>query len=748
MDVTSFGPFDAVICPCCSAEIHVKTNFGTYRLEQKLAIGGMSVIFAGRDTTLDRRVAIKVLNEEYCNDEVRIESFENEARLTAQVSHPNVVKVYAVGRAYGRSYLVMELLKGKSFEHIINKRGAIPENEVLDIGLQVGAGLRAAKNSGMIHRDVKPGNVLIDEKGHARLIDFGLALITQDGWAQAPEIWATPYYVPPEALKRGIEDFRSDIYAFGASLYHALTGRPPFQSTTTSNSILRRAKQTIPRLCKVAPWISPATGEVIDRMMAFHPEHRWSSYAQVLKAFESAKKSLGEKAVTPMHCQRPLKRRKQKSYFGLVFTLMLVGLCTGLALWKPWERSSTAGANNKAPSVDLNKKDPEIFNPGGDPDDELFVLWDGARDLVRQQKYGEAANAFIRLSEVPTLAGMPQVWSSFEAAVSFSLDGQPARARQLHAMALTDFDNLSKERSQQKRFRRYAELLSGIPPPLESDLPKEPKDIIEWMALFTLALKQWDQGQWDLALPSFSKVRGASLPDGLEWFRLYQNIADIHLADGVLLTRLKDLDEPVTVDDTNKLIASLGDAINQLQTKGRARYNLQARQDHLSRVLSQYNETSLTTSAAPNWKKYQASLKRSARKLRFDDLRALLENPPPDASPETLWAWNFLHQNALSFIKDLASLDDWSAHRKDGLIVKPISGNINGLRLPDGSLIPWSQLKLSSLLEEHVNDDIHAIAFAWLAGLTSKAEEMAEELAKYDDEFRQNWRRVVVGLNP
>ena len=242
MDVTSFRPFDAVICPTCSAETNVKRNFGSYRLDQRFAIGGMSVIFAGWDTTLDRRVAIKVLNEQFCNEDARIQAFENEARLTAQVSHPNVVKVYAVGRAHGRFYLVMELIEGKSWEQIISKRGALPEDEVLEIALQVGAGLRAAKSAGMIHRDVKPGNILVDEAGHARLLDFGLALITQDGRAQAEEVWATPYYVPPEALERGIEDFRSDIYAFGASLYHALAGRPPFESTSTSNALLRRAK--------------------------------------------------------------------------------------------------------------------------------------------------------------------------------------------------------------------------------------------------------------------------------------------------------------------------------------------------------------------------------------------------------------------------------------------------------------------------------------------------------------------------
>lgn len=747
MDVTSFRPFDTVICPTCSAETNVKRNFGSYRLDQRFAIGGMSVIFAGWDTTLDRRVAIKVLNEQFCNDEARIQAFENEARLTAQVSHPNVVKVYAVGRAYGRFYLVMELIKGNSWEQIISKRGALPEDEVLEIALQVGAGLRAAKSAGMIHRDVKPGNILVDEAGHARLLDFGLALITQDGRAQAEEVWATPYYVPPEALERGIEDFRSDIYAFGASLYHALAGRPPFESTSTSNALLRRAKQTIPRLCQVAPWISPATGEVVDRMMAFHPEHRWGSYAQVLSALDNAKKSAGTQPLTPIHSRKRLQRRRQKSYLGLLFTFLLIALCSVLVLWKPWTKPGPDKATIQAESNDTKSVETPLFNPGGDPEDELYVLWKGARDLVREKKFAQAAEAFVRLSKEPTLAGMAQVWASLEAAVVFSLDGQPARARQLHAASRADLDRL-KASSHRQRFRLYAETLSQPPPPSPEALRDDPQDIIDWMASFALALKQWEQGQWSLSLPTFAKVRAASLPDHLEWFRIYQNLADVYLADGVVLTQLSKLIEPTHPDEVDALITTLDQATAELRTRGRAPYNLKARKEQLDRIRRQLNRNPSASPVASDWKNYQKALKRSGTNLRFDDIAALLENPPSDAPTEALWAWRFLHENSLSFIRDLTSLDDWNAQRKDGLRVTPVSGNRNGLRLADGSLVPWDQFKPSSLLKERVDDDLHAIAFAMLTGLTGQAAEMAEALAKNDEEFRKNWRRVILGLNP
>lgn len=748
MDVTTFSPFDTVVCPSCSAETNVKKDFGTYQLRQRFAIGGMSVIFEGWDTTLDRRVAIKVLNEEYCNDEIRIQSFENEARLTAQVSHPNVVKVYAVGRAYGRFYLVMELIKGKSFEGIINKRGAIPESEVLDISLQVAAGLRAAKNAGMIHRDVKPGNILIDEAGHARLLDFGLALITQDGRAQADEVWATPYYVPPEALERGIEDFRSDIYAFGASLYHALAGKPPIESTTNSNNLLRRAKQTIPRLCKVAPWVSPATGEAIDRMMAFNPEHRWASYAQVIKSLENAKKNVGKKSATPIHSQNRLKRRKQKSHFGLVFAFLLVALCVGLVLLKPWEKSASQTSSGtppvEGPAVDLNE---DLFNPGGDPDDELFVLWDNARALVKQQKYDDAVRAFEILSEEPTLAGMPQIWSSLEAGVVSALNGQPGKAREFYSSSLADLEQVISKRSIHKNYRPIAESLGRIPPPHPDLLPENPKGVLELMTSFALALKQWEQGQWSEALPTFAKVRGADLPDELDWFSIYQNITDIYLADGLILSKVKELPIPANAEEAGRQIETIAKEAGLLKTKGRAPFNLEVLKSDLSKLQKRFGEKpSLPVKAT--WDAHRVALLRSGRNLRFDDLAALLENPPSDAPEGTIKAWRYLTKNAMGFTRDLASTDDWTVRRKDGLEVMPVSGNLDGLRVADGSLISWNQFSPDSLLKEHAGEDRHAVAFAWLVGMTNKAEELAEELAKYDDDFRRDWREVILGLNP
>ena len=580
LDVTSFSPFDTVSCPCCSAETKVRRVFGNYRLERRFAIGGMSVIFIGWDTTLNRRVAIKVLNEEYCNDENRIQAFENEARLTAKVSHTNVVKIFAVDRAHGRFYLVMELLDGRSFDRIMEERGALPEDEVLEIAIQIASGLKAAKRAGIIHRDVKPGNIHIDPEGHASLLDFGLALITQDGRAQAKEAWATPYYVPPEALERDIEDFRSDLYAFGATLYHGLAGCPPFESGTNSISSLRKAKKAIPKLCKVAPWISRNTGEIVDRMMAFNPDHRWPSYSKVMKALEQAQLTMDQDFSPPFHIQTRIKRRKRKIIFSIIFTIVLISVSIGLATWQPWMKIIVEPKNGSGRNDAGNKKQ-KIFNPNGETRPSLQKRWAEARQLTKSGNYEMASERFLSISRDPTVSGMEQVWTSLEASVANSLAGKPGTARRLISKSLSDLNALPEQHSQQNRYRELCQLLERIKPPKTQNLPDEPKNITDWMGTFAIALKLWEQGKWEEALPLFANVRGAELPDELTWFVIYQNIADVYLGDGQILARLKNFPTPKDEQETNRLIGEITNASGNLRSMGRAKYNLNARLTHL-----------------------------------------------------------------------------------------------------------------------------------------------------------------------
>ena len=675
----------------------------------------------------------------------RIQAVENEARLTAKVSHTTFVKIFAFDRAHGRFYLVMELLDGRSFEQIMGDRGALPEDEVLEIAIQIASGLKAAKRAGIIHRDVKPGNIHIAPEGRASLLDFGLALITQDGRAKAKEAWATPYYVPPEALERDIEDFRSDIYAFGATLYHGLAGCPPFESGTNSISSLRKAKKAIPKLCKVAPWISRNTSEIIDRMMAFNPDHRWSSYSKVMRALEQAQLTMSKDFSPPTHIQTRIKRRRKKTIFSIISTVALILVSIGLATWQPSikiivEPKAGSGSNNAQ-----NEK-PKLFNPNGENRPSLEKRWAEARQLTKSGNYEKASERFLSISRDPTVSGMEQVWTSLEASIANSLAGKPGAARRLISKSLSDLNALSEQHSQHERYRDLCQLLERIEPPTTHNLPDEPKTITDWMGTFAIALKLWEQSKWEEALPLLANVRGAELPDELSWFVIYQNIADVYLGDGQVLARLKKIPTPKDEQETNRLIDKITKASRNLRSMGRANYNLNARLTHLIQLCKEFQNSPVFTHSL-TWKKLQAHLRNRGSSYRFDDIGAFLQNPPEDAPSEALWAWSYLQRNAAAFLNNITNHNNWITKKKNGEQITGVSGDSTGLKLEDGSVVPWSEIKPENLLDKRPNEEAQAIAFAWFVGLNEQAEKMAEDLAGRNDEFKNTWQRIMIAIS-
>ncbi|HRQ91183.1 MAG TPA: protein kinase, partial [Bacteroidia bacterium] len=200
LDVAGLPPYARIECPHCAAHIRVRTSMGQYEIVGLLGEGGMSQVFRAVDRTLGREVALKVLHQSLGRDTALTAMFEREAKLTASIVHPNVVKVYSVGQDQGYFYIAMELLEAISLEHLIGNKGALSEPEVLAIALDVACGLRAAHEEQLIHRDIKPGNMLVTGDGTTKLVDFGLAL-QQGGEELSEDLWATPFYVPPEKLE-------------------------------------------------------------------------------------------------------------------------------------------------------------------------------------------------------------------------------------------------------------------------------------------------------------------------------------------------------------------------------------------------------------------------------------------------------------------------------------------------------------------------------------------------------------------
>src|SRR5829696_961564 len=206
---------------------------GRYRLESKLGSGGMSTVYLARDETLERWVAAKVLHREISDQPDQIERFRREARAVAQVSHPNVVAVIDAGEDGGRPYIVFEYCEGETLKERIDRMGRLPLDEAAAYAIEVGRGPAAAHSHRLIHRHVKPQNVLFDADGRAKVTDFGIAReLESDGLTKTGRVLGTTDYVSPEqAMGHGV-DARSDIYSLGVVLYEMLTGAPPFAAET------------------------------------------------------------------------------------------------------------------------------------------------------------------------------------------------------------------------------------------------------------------------------------------------------------------------------------------------------------------------------------------------------------------------------------------------------------------------------------------------------------------------------------
>ncbi|MES2570575.1 MAG: serine/threonine-protein kinase, partial [Verrucomicrobiota bacterium] len=262
VDVTTEEPLAVLPCPTCGMEMTVKRSFNHFEAQEILGAGGMGTVYRALDPNLNRTVAIKLLRREYSNDHEFVSQFQREAEVTASINHPHVVKVYSAGSDHGMLYIAMELVDKGSLDELMTRQGNIEEAQALDVGIQIAHGLNAALQRGLIHRDIKPGNILFSNSHNAKIVDFGLAALMDEAGTVGGEIWGTPYYVAPEKLDNKPEDARSDIYSLGATLFHAIAGRPPFEADTSSIGTLKRLKSQPVNLQGFSPHISAPTAAI------------------------------------------------------------------------------------------------------------------------------------------------------------------------------------------------------------------------------------------------------------------------------------------------------------------------------------------------------------------------------------------------------------------------------------------------------------------------------------------------------
>jgi serine/threonine-protein kinase len=270
-----------------------KSQIPGYRLLEKLGKGAMATVYKAKQESLDRIVAIKVLPKKM-NDNVEfVERFYKEGRAAARLAHNNIVQAYDVGYSpEGYHYFVMEYVEGQTLYDVmqpppLGQGRHFSEAEALDIMIQITDALVHAHERGLIHRDIKPKNILLTREGQAKLTDLGLARAADDKQAaesEAGKAYGTPYYISPEQIRGDVDiDFRADIYSLGATMYHLVTGRPPYEADTPSGVMLKHLKEPLTPPDHINTALSAGIAEIVEVAMAKRKEDRYSSTKDMLE---------------------------------------------------------------------------------------------------------------------------------------------------------------------------------------------------------------------------------------------------------------------------------------------------------------------------------------------------------------------------------------------------------------------------------------------------------------------------------
>ena len=378
-------------------------TLGEFRLLRKLGKGGMAEVWLAEQTTLDRKVAIKLLRPDLTEDETYVARFQREASAAGGLNHPNIVQVHMIGEEDGQHYIAQEYVRGRTLKEYLQKKGPPELAIALHIMRQVAAALKAAADAGIVHRDVKPENIMISKKVDVKVADFGLAQlfgpekgvdITQDGTTMG-----TPLYMSPEQVNGSKVDPRSDVYSFGVTCYHMLTGRPPYEGPTAMSIAVKHLNHPVPVLASKRPDLPPALSEMIVRMMAKDPDERYQSAEAVLTDVRRLMKAVRQ-ADRPSQidvgalqteraksdADRPLSTRTAVA-LSVVLFLVTAGTSAGLG-WLTRPDDPLAVAAPETPPVEKKRSAREQYAHamflGNNEDAWIAVIefWDPASDRV------------------------------------------------------------------------------------------------------------------------------------------------------------------------------------------------------------------------------------------------------------------------------------------------------------------------------------------------------------------------------
>jgi serine/threonine protein kinase len=282
-------PLSTEPCKRCGHPIMMPMQMRQFELRSKIASGGQGKVYRAWDKVLERLVAVKIMRKELENDPVALEAFIREARACASLNHTNIIHIYTFDEYEGQRYLVMELADRGSLDTRIDKQQRLPELDVLDIGIKIASALDLALKHNLLHRDIKPGNILFNADNEPKLVDFGLARSVEEEPESTTVTEGTPYYVAPEKIKRERETFLSDMYSLGCTLYHALTGHVPFEAPSVEELVAAHVHTALTAPNLVLPEISQPTNDALVKVLSKNPADRYLSYDEFRLNLELAR---------------------------------------------------------------------------------------------------------------------------------------------------------------------------------------------------------------------------------------------------------------------------------------------------------------------------------------------------------------------------------------------------------------------------------------------------------------------------
>ncbi len=284
-----------------------------YQIIKTIGEGGMANVYLAKDTILDRNVAVKVLRGDLADDEKFVRRFQREALSASKLHHPNIVEMYDVGEDNGSYYIVMEYVQGKTLKSLVKKRGALTLPEVIDIMTQLASAIMCAHDSYIIHRDIKPQNVMILDDGRVKIMDFGIAMaLNSNELTQTNSVMGSVHYLPPEQANGSGSTIKSDIYSLGILMYELLIGKVPFKGDNAVEIAIKQMKEPIPSICKQNPDIPQSVENIVLRACAKNPKNRYDSVREMYDDIKSCltEENLNQKRLEYKYPEHELEETK------------------------------------------------------------------------------------------------------------------------------------------------------------------------------------------------------------------------------------------------------------------------------------------------------------------------------------------------------------------------------------------------------------------------------------------------------